>query len=106
MSMSAVRLTPYHMTFLILWTLLISPSGSMTLLICRAICWILYCHMDYDVTDILLSDFLISDYKPILFSLTLLDLSHFSNTPATLSRFFSPQFSTNFNLCFAKYCSQ
>ncbi len=59
-----------------------------------------------DVTDIVLSDFLISDHKPKLFSLTLPDLSHFSTTPVTLSRFYSPQFSTNFNLCFAECCSQ
>ncbi len=59
-----------------------------------------------DVTDIVLSDFLISDHKPILFSLTLPDLSHFSTTPVILSRFYSPQFSTNFNLCFAECCSQ
>ncbi len=59
-----------------------------------------------DVTDFVLSDFLISDHKPILFSLTLPDLSHFSTTPVILSRFYSPQFSTNFNLCFAECCSQ
>ncbi len=59
-----------------------------------------------DVIDIVLSDFLISDHKPILFSLTLPDLSYFSTTPVILSRFYSPQFSTNFNLCFAECCSQ
>ncbi len=59
-----------------------------------------------DVIDIVLSDFLVSDHKPILFSLTLPDLSHFSTTPVILFRFYSPQFSTHFNLCFAECCSQ
>uniref|UniRef100_A0A8C2BTF1 Reverse transcriptase domain-containing protein n=1 Tax=Cyprinus carpio TaxID=7962 RepID=A0A8C2BTF1_CYPCA len=59
-----------------------------------------------DVTDIVLSDFMISDHKPILFTLSLPELSYFSNTTVSLSRFYSPQFSTNFNLCFAECCSQ
>lgn len=103
--MSAVRLTPYHMSFLILSMLLIYPSGSVTLLIFSDIRWILYSY-GLDVTDIVLSDFMISDHKPILFTLSLSELSHFSHTTVSLSRFYSPQFNTNFNLCFAKCCSK
>ncbi len=77
-SMSAVRQTPYHMTFLILLTLLIYLSGSMTLLIFRGHTLDFVLSYGLDVIDIVLSDFLISDHKPILFSLTLPDLSYFS----------------------------
>jgi len=53
-----------------------------------------------DVTDIILSDFLLSDHKPILFSLSLPELSQPTVAPVML-RVYSPQFSTNFDLCFA-----
>ena len=59
----------------------------------------------FDVTDVVLSDFMISDHKPILFTLSLPELSLSSSTSVNLSRFYSPQFSTNFNLCFEEYCS-
>lgn len=59
-----------------------------------------------DVTNIVISSFMISDHKPILFSLALPVLSHFSPTPVSLSRFYPPTFSSNFNQCFQDFCSQ
>jgi len=59
---------------------------------------------EIDVTDIILSDFLLSDHNPILFSLSLPELSQPTVAPVML-RVYSPQFSTNFDLCFAELCS-
>jgi len=79
--------------------LLIYRSGSKTLLIFTATSYRL------NVIDIVFSDFLLSDLKPILFSLSLLELSQLTIAPVTLSRFYSLQFSTNFDLFFAELCS-
>lgn len=57
-----------------------------------------------DVTDIVISDFPLSDHKPILFSLSLLELPQPTIDPV-MSRFYSPQFNTNFDLCFTELCS-
>lgn len=83
--------------------ILIYPSGSKTHFQGHTLDLVL--SYGLDMTDIVFSDVLLSDHKPILFSLTLSNLSHFSNTPVTLSQFYSPQFNTIF-LCFAEFCSQ
>ncbi len=59
----------------------------------------------FAVSDIEISDFLLSDHKPILFSMSLPNLSHFTKKSVTLSRSYSSKFGSNFNQCFMESCS-
>ncbi len=59
----------------------------------------------FAVSDIELSYFLLSDHKPILISMSLPNLSHFTKKALTLSRSYSTKFGSNLNQCFMESCS-
>lgn len=70
-------------------------------------CKCLWVHLDFNLgfNDIVISDFMLSDHKPILFSMSLPSLSHSATEAITLSLPFSPQFGSNFNQYFMESCS-
>jgi len=58
-----------------------------------------------DISDISVSDYLLSDHKPILFTMSLPSLSHVSTKTTSMSRVYSAQFSESFSQRFSKSCS-
>lgn len=48
---------------------------------------------------------MLSDHKPILFSMSLPSLPHVSTKASSMSRVYSLQFSESFSQCFTKSCS-
>ncbi len=59
----------------------------------------------FAISDIVVSDYMLSDHKPILFSLSLSNLSYSTSKAITLSRSYSPQFGSNFKQHFMESCS-
>lgn len=58
----------------------------------------------FAISDMEISDFLISDHRPILFSMSLPNLLHYTKKTVTLSRSYSSRFVSNFNQCFMESC--
>lgn len=56
------------------------------------------------ISDIVVSDYIISDHKPVLLSLSLSNLSHSTSKAITFSRSYSPPFGSNFNQHFMESC--
>ncbi len=59
----------------------------------------------FAISDIVVSDYMFSDHKPILFSLSLSNLSYSTSKAITLSRSYSPQFGSKFKQHFMESCS-
>ena len=60
---------------------------------------------DFNIQNFKHSDYMLSDHRPILLSMSLPSLLHVSTKVSSMSRVYSPQFSENFSQCFTKSCS-